>query len=243
MIFDQSEFDIRCEWGKPGIEQLAPVSRVIVIVDVLSFSTCVEVATRQGAIVFPYQWKDESAADYAKSMNAELVSLKRSVDRPSLSPTSLRSLAPGTRLVLPSQNGAVLSLQTGQTPTIAGSLRNNNAVAQYIQPYKTGISVIPAGEQWQDNSLRPALEDVIGAGAILSYLKGTRSPEAEMAVAVFDRFKHHLTTTLKQCSSGKELIAKGFETDVELAATLNMSHCIPRLVNNAYVNVETSDLL
>jgi 2-phosphosulfolactate phosphatase len=44
MIFDQQEFDIRCEWGEHGISVLAPISDVIIIIDVLSFSTSVDVA-------------------------------------------------------------------------------------------------------------------------------------------------------------------------------------------------------
>jgi hypothetical protein len=57
MIFDQSEFDLRCEWGDRGVTHLAPISDVVVIVDVLSFSTSVEIATNNGAIIFPYEWK------------------------------------------------------------------------------------------------------------------------------------------------------------------------------------------
>ena len=60
MIYDQSEFNLRCEWGAQGIAQLAPISDVVVIVDVLSFSTCVEIATNNGAIIFPYAMQDES---------------------------------------------------------------------------------------------------------------------------------------------------------------------------------------
>lgn len=232
-IFNQVEFDLRCEWGVQGVIQLAPVSQVIVVVDVLSFSTCVEVATSRGAIVFPYGWKDESAIDYARSVDAELASVQRSGDRPSLSPASLTQLAAGTRLVLPSPNGATLSLQTGQTITVAGCLRNCAAVAEFVQSYRS-IAVIAAGEQWSDGSLRPALEDLIGAGAILSYLAGSLSPEAEMAVAVFDRFKTHLPKALQQCSSGKELIAREFAIDIELASCLNASDCVPVLRDGAY---------
>lgn len=93
MIFDQSEFDLRCEWSQQGVTQLAPISDVVVIVEVLSFSTCVEIATNNGAIVFPYQWKDESAIDYAKSLQAELAKSDRTSNNGySLSPTSLTQI-------------------------------------------------------------------------------------------------------------------------------------------------------
>lgn len=102
MIYDQSEFDLRCEWGSQGVAQIAPISDVVVIVDVLSFSTCVEVAANNDAIIFP-----------------------------------------------------------------------------------------------------------------------CLSAEAEVAVTAFQTFQGDLLGYLKQCSSGKELIARGFDLDVEIAATYN----------------------
>lgn len=237
MLFDQSEFELRCEWGEQGVAKLAPISDVVVIVDVLSFSTCVEIATNNGAIVFPYRWKDESAIDYAKSMNAELASRQRTSNKGySLAPSSMTNIPAGTRLVLPSPNGASLTLRTGQTPTLAGCLRNCEAVADYVQSYGSKISVIPAGEKWEDGTLRPAIEDLVGAGAILSYLNGRQSPEAEVAVAAFNSVKDNLLAALRRCSSGKELIARGFTADVELAAAINTSRCVPLLRHNAYVN-------
>jgi 2-phosphosulfolactate phosphatase len=234
MTFAQAEFQIRCEWGEQGIRQLAPISEAVVIVDVLSFSTCVDIATSQGATVFPYRWKDESALDYARSVQAELASLERRTDCPSLAPSSLLTLLPQSRLVLASPNGASLSLLTGNTITITGCLRNCEAVARFLRTYKT-IAVIPAGERWPDQSLRPAIEDWIGAGAILSYLQGQLSPEAEAAIAAFENYQRS-SRRLHQCSSGKELIAKGFAADVELAAQLNVSDGVPLLTNAAYKN-------
>jgi 2-phosphosulfolactate phosphatase len=237
MIYDQEEFELRCEWGDQGVNQLASISDVVIIVDVLSFSTCVDIATNHGAIIFPYQWQDESASSYAKSLNAELASKERKSDHGySLSPASMINISAQTRLVLPSPNGAFLTLRAGQTPTLTGCLRNCKAVANFAQSYGTKIAVIPAGERWEDGSLRLAFEDLIGAGAILSYLTGKLSPEAEVAVAAFQSMKANLLTTFKKSSSGKELIARGFEKDVELAADINSSTCTPVLTNNAYMN-------
>lgn len=235
MIFNQSEFDLRCEWGQQGVTQLAPISDVVVIVDVLSFSTAVKIATNNGAIIFPYRWKDSSAVDYAKSIKAELATNRTSTTGYSLSPQSLTKISSKTKLVLPSPNGSSLSLLTGKTPTLAGCLRNCEAIARFAQNYGSKIAVILAGEKWENNSLRPALEDLIGAGAILSYLSGSLSPEAKTTVAVFNSFKNDLLNNFKKCSSGKELIARGFKSDVELAAEINVSDCVPVFANNAYV--------
>ncbi|BAY82574.1 putative lipoprotein [Calothrix parasitica NIES-267] len=235
MIFNQSEFDLRCEWGHQGINQLAPISDVMIIVDVLSFSTAVEIATNNGAIIFPYQWKYSSALDYAKSIKAELATKRTSTTGYSLSPQSLTKITTGTKLVLPSPNGSSLTLLTRNKATLAGCLRNCEAIARFAQKRGSKIAVIPAGEKWEDASLRPSLEDLIGAGAILNYLNGSLSPEAETAVAVFNSFRNDLLNTLKKCSSGKELIARGFESDVELAAEINVSGCVPVFIDNAYV--------
>jgi 2-phosphosulfolactate phosphatase len=239
MIFDQSEFEIRCEWGARGVEQLAPISDVIIIVDILSFSTCVEIATSRGAIVFPYQWKDETAEKFAAPMGAELAvpRAEQHVASPySLSPQSLNHISQGTRLVLPSPNGSTLSLMTGNTPTLAGCLRNCRAVAQAALSYGHRIAVIPAGEKWHDGSLRPAVEDWIGAGAILSHLKGHGSPEAASAISAYHQAVPNLNLLLRQCSSGKELISKGFQSDVDLASELNVNEGVPKLHDRAYIH-------
>jgi 2-phosphosulfolactate phosphatase len=59
VIFDQAEYALRCEWGASGVRQLAAISDVLIVVDVLSFSTAVDIAVSNGAIVFPYGSRDE----------------------------------------------------------------------------------------------------------------------------------------------------------------------------------------
>lgn len=242
MFFDQQEFDIRCEWGAIGVTVLAPISDVVIIVDVLSFSTCVDIAVHQGATVFPYRWKDESAGKFAASIGAELADPKRTKGKYSLSPESLMHIPPGTRIVLPSPNGATLSLKAKPTPVLAGCLRNARAVALTAMKYGAKVAMIPAGERWKDDhSLRPSFEDLIGAGAIISHLPGRLSPEAVSAVAAFQEAKPMLDEYLRQCSSGKELNERGFPEDVDLASQLDISNSVPVLVGDAFVKATAND--
>jgi 2-phosphosulfolactate phosphatase len=82
--------------------------------------------------------------------------------------------------------------------------------------------------------LRFAIEDLIGAGAIIAGLKGALSPEARIAVSAYEEVRGQLHTVLEQCSSGRELIERGFGEDVRLASMLNCSEVAPVLVGGAY---------
>jgi 2-phosphosulfolactate phosphatase len=58
--------------GALGLAALAPASDVVVIVDVLSFSTCVDIAVARRAEVFPYLWGDERAVGLATEIGGVL---------------------------------------------------------------------------------------------------------------------------------------------------------------------------
>lgn len=242
-FYHQSGFEIRCEWGQTGVELLAPLVDVVIIVDVLSFSTAVDVAVGRGAMIFPYQLKHESAVKYARTKRANLVDVTRTKGRWSLSPRSLATVPPGTRLVLPSANGAMLSLLSGKVPTLTGCLRNAKAVAAAAQMLGKQILVIAAGERWPDGTLRPAVEDWIAAGAIMSHMKGAFSPEAESAKATFSNAQRSLGEALQRCASGRELIERGFGDDIPYAADLDISSVAPVLVDDAYTRFETGGLV
>jgi 2-phosphosulfolactate phosphatase len=229
----QDRWDIRCEWGPRGLMALASLSDVMVIVDVLSFSTCVEIGVSRGAVVFPFVWKDARAAAFAGDIEAELAG-PRGQTAFSLSPASFLHVPPGTRVVLPSPNGATLSLGAGQVLVLAGCLRNAAAVAQAAQAIGTRVLVLPAGEQWPDGSLRPCIEDLLGAGAIVDALSGTCSPEAEVARAAFRAMRADLPRVLSNCMSGQELVDRGYAEDVRLAGQLHVSDAVPVLREGAY---------
>jgi 2-phosphosulfolactate phosphatase len=240
-IFEQSGFGARLEWGEAGLRALAPAVDVLVLVDVLSFTTAVEVAVGRGAWVYPYPVRDGTAAAFAARLGGVLALDRQhaTVDRPySLSPVSLSALPPGTRLVLPSPNGSALTALAADLHhlILAGCLRNARAVATAAQALGGPVGLIAAGERWPDRTLRFAVEDLLGAGAILSHFPPeARSPEAELAVVAFRQAVADLPRYLHNCGSGRELAALGFADDVTVATELNVSTVVPRLQQGVYV--------
>ena len=220
--------------GRAGVTRLAAGRDVVIIVDTLSFSTCVDIAVGRGAVVYPYKWVNSSAAELASQVGGLVAESRRSTEGYTLSPMSLLDIPAGTSLVLPSPNGSALTLSTGGKPTLAGCLRNAVAVAFAAQQLGARVLVAPAGERWPDQSLRPCVEDLIAAGAIISHLRGTKSPEALLAQAAFLSLSNNLAALLRTCSSGRELIERGFPGDVELAAQVNVSDAAPVLIDGAY---------
>jgi 2-phosphosulfolactate phosphatase len=146
--FNQETAACRCEWGVVGHDALAKAD-VVIVVDVLSFSTCVDVAIGRGAAIFPYPWKDSTANEFALAQGAELAG-RRGEARYTLSPASFLDAPSGLRCVLPSPNGAGLSLQAATTgaTVLAGCLRNASAVAKAARSIgSTSLDVELAAER------------------------------------------------------------------------------------------------
>jgi 2-phosphosulfolactate phosphatase len=229
-----------CEWGLEGARRLADRVGALIVVDVLSFSTCVDVAVGRGARVIPFAVHDaEAAAREASRRGARLASRRSAAkDGLSLSPPSLRGLRAGETLLLPSPNGsAICAAASGAAPVFAGCLRNAAAVARAARAATHGaIGVIPAGERWPDGSLRVAVEDLWGAGAILDRLHGDLSIEARVARDAFRAARADLAAGLRACLSGQELIERGFPEDVACASEVEVSACAPMLREGAFAS-------
>lgn len=223
------------EWGAAAIRQLQP-GDTAVIVDVLSFSTAATIAVARGASIIPWPERGESAAAQAVRRDALLAADRDAADTAhpySLSPASLLRIPTGTRLVLPSPNGATLAAAAAArgATVLIGCLRNAHAVATACRQIGAPVAVVAAGERWRDDgSLRIALEDHIGAGAILAHLRpAAPSPEVSAAIALFRSVSRDLSDTLRACVSGQELLGHGYGEDVDLAAELNVSTTAPLL--------------
>ncbi len=232
------EATVVVEWGMAGIASLRAQVAVLVIVDVLSFSTAVDVAVSRGAAIIPFPSGDKQAAGAAAAEAGAVLAQPRAAGGGafSLSPASLITIPAGTKLLLPSPNGARLSLAGGERTVIAGCLRNAAAVAAAARALAGGgaIGVIPAGEGWPDASLRPAIEDLLGAGAIVHHLALPCTAEARVARDAFRTAGADLAQLIADSVSGRELVARGFPADVDLAVALQSSHCVPILRDGAY---------
>ncbi|HEX5997720.1 MAG TPA: 2-phosphosulfolactate phosphatase [Jiangellales bacterium] len=240
--YGQDGFRVRCDWGPVGADAVSPGAVVLAVVDVLSFTTALSVAVDRGISVLPCRWRDERAAVIAEQYEAMLA-----VGRSQVGPQSPVSLSPATiaavpgvrRLVLPSPNGSTIAqrMATSGATVIGVSLRNAAAAAVWTARQIDGdgvVAVVAAGERWRaDDSLRPAVEDLWGAGMYIAGLVDAGidglSPEAEGAMAAYLSVAPRIAEKLSECASGRELIGHGYPQDVEVAAEVGVSDVVPVL--------------
>ncbi len=145
----------------------------------------------------------------------------------------------------------------GAAMVIAGCLRNAVAVGRFLHervlpgehgfsgeggfPGERGapgaVTVIAAGERWADGSLRPALEDLLGAGMVMAALAGwggrRLSPEAEAARACFEATAD-VAAAVAGSVSGRELADGGFGEDVAIAVEAGSCPLVPVLAGGAF---------
>jgi 2-phosphosulfolactate phosphatase len=247
-MFNQSPYVCRVEWGKRGAREAAERGDITIVVDVLSFSSTVVSALHYGAIIFPYP-PHLDGKDYAEGVGAELILGRAEAARlgkPTLSPITFGSVHQNRKFVLCSLNGAFCTWIASKVPALLiGSLLNASSVATVANQLRTttkaNITVIPCGEQWNDTEenedrLRPAIEDYLGAGAILSKIEGTKSPEAEVCIAAFHNSEQKINELIWECGSGRELRQRGFENDVKHCSRLNVYETVPILNTDHFID-------
>ncbi len=249
MFFDQYPYDVRFEWGPHGARAAAERGDIVIIVDVLSFSSTVTTAIDHGAIIYPYPPPiNEVAQAYARSIGAGIIWGRAEAMKyggHSLSPESFTSVDQNQKFVLCSLNGAACTWIAAKVPALLiGCLRNGSAVArlanQWRREQSCAITIIACGEKWPDaeaskNELRPGIEDYLGAGMILSQLTGTRSPEAEVCIGAYEHSKMRIQELLWDCASGRELRERGYEQDVIHCSQIDVTTTVPLLQGDRFV--------
>jgi 2-phosphosulfolactate phosphatase len=233
---ERHQVDVLCEWGLEGVRRLGRRAQAVVVVDVLSFSTATDIAVSRGASIYPYPEVDEHLPGFAREVGAELGG-RRGECRFSLSPACYLSVEPGTRIALSSVNGGVVTRAASSELVLTACLRNAAAVARAVSSVDT-VAVIPAGERWADGSLRPCIEDWLGAGAVISHITANHSAESAAARAMFSAVQDQIGTLLYGSVSGRELVGQGYREDVALAAELDVSDAVPVLRDGAYTRLD-----
>ncbi|MGW8481913.1 2-phosphosulfolactate phosphatase [Microbacterium sp. NPDC055903] len=156
-----------------------------------------------------------------------------------------------------SANGAaVVAAAVGAETVLIGGIRNAAAVARAVlavqdrRKARTSVSVIAAGERTPDGGLRFAVEDHLGAGAIIAALSDLgidhTSPEAAAACESARGLRRAMRHLLSASGSGREL-AEGVDatariqafglvpSSVESAAELDASDVVPVLEDGVFV--------
>lgn len=185
--FDQSTYQVRLDWGVDGLARLAPAD-VVVVVDVLRFSSTVADAVASGATV---------VLDDARGW---------------------------------SRNGASVAAAVDDAIVLLGGVRNATAVATAIatlqerRQARTSVAVIAAGEADASGVLRFAVEDHLGAGAIIDALTARgidhTAPDAAVAAEGFRALRRALRHMVGASGSAREIAAGVGATERMTAAGL-----------------------
>lgn len=222
--FDQSRYQVRFEWGVAGLAALAPAD-VVIVVDVLGFSSSgTSRAEADGGV--PRDGTD--AADAASADATAIATYAARLDpAPLVLLGSLRNAAEVARAILAEQTrrGARTSIAVIAAGTIAGAIADTEPAAP-----EAGVVAPP---------LRFAVEDLLGAGAVIDAL-GARgidhtSPEAAAACEAFRGLRGAVRHLLTASGSGQELIERGGRDEVLAAAELDAEASVPVLRDGAFV--------
>ena len=135
------------------------------------------------------------------------------------------SLVRGRLVVLTTTNGTQAVERVAGAPWVAlGALVNAQACAQaQMAAFNQGLIVCAGTEGML------ALEDVLAAGAIISYWPhDVRSDSAHLAYALYEQWHENLFEGICRASHARTLIRQGLEADVEFAASLNIYSRVPK---------------
>ena len=244
-----ADLNYRCriDWGRRGARRAAARGDIMVIVDVLSFSSMVATALHNNISIYPCTMKDDTV-ELARRIGGEAAVGRKDVPqkgRFSLSPLTYSPGAAGSKVIVASPNGATCCRFADQASYLfCGGLLNARSVAEEISRILTdsdlAVTIIACGERekepGEDGPIRFAVEDYLGAGAILSEIEFEKSPDAMVCEAAFLNSRDNLSEIIRTCPSGVELRDCGFGEDVSYCANLNIFDIVPVLENGFFVN-------
>ncbi len=205
------------------------MGRAVVVFDVLRATTTINAALHARVqSIRIYSSTADAAAARHKHPTALLCGEARCLPPPGFdlgnSPGAFQpSLHAGREVLMSTTNGTRAILATaGAARIYAGALVNAASVAECLTLDNRPVTLLCAGTNGAI-----AMEDVLGAGAVIASLKQLAAVDyesdcAQIAERLFGESRHALPATLRFTRGGLNLIEAGLEEDIDFAAQLNV---------------------
>jgi 2-phosphosulfolactate phosphatase len=217
-------------WGPTGVREAIARNDLVVVVDVLRFSSTVTTAVANGFTIIPLS--DPRKAERLSIDTGMPVSGKTGVARYSLSPLDYVNPKQVEELILVSSNGGacVEEIPGGGTGFI-GCFLNARTLGRVMRGISEregrNVTVVAAGEVPEDQAdgplaLRFAIEDYLACGLIFFELKLGLTADATLCMRAYESSKMDYLDLIKRSESGRYLITRGHEYDI--------SHCVQRSI-------------
>lgn len=212
-------------------EDLSPhdlVDRAVVVFDVLRASTTITAALSAGVkeirLFADVHLARQAAAkfDHEAILCGEVGCLPPDGFDLGNSPEGFSQSHAGQVVFMGTTNGtrAVLAASKAKVVMI-GAIVNAAAVAAELSTLGLDVTMLCAGTNGQ-----VAMEDVLGAGAVISELQSRSitalaSDKARIARRLFEAVQTNLPRELRDTQGGQNVLSAGLETDIDYAARLN----------------------
>ncbi len=198
---------------------------VAIMVDVLRASTTITVALENFNEVIPVKNLD-TAESLAEKYDAVLAGERggASVEwfDAGNSPIQIKNFK-GNTLVLTTSNGTRIIDGMQAEKILIGSFVNAKSIAESaLKLARNHIEVVMAGVDG-----RFAIEDFLGAGEIISYLKNHDLDEYAIAALMASSDKNYVDQVVKNSNSALKLADIGFVDDVEFCLKRNIYDTVP----------------
>jgi 2-phosphosulfolactate phosphatase len=204
--FDQSTYQVRLEWGVDGFARLAPAD-IVVVVDVLRFSTTVIDAVARG---------EDYPADAAHAVSLNGIAVAEAAARTGalvlLGALRNASAVAGAVLAEQERRGARTSIAVIAAGELTG--RDAGATVRFAVEDQLGAG---------------AIIDALGSLGI-----DHTSPDAAVASESFRALRRAVMHLLTASGSGRELIARGQRDDVLAAAAVDAASVVPVLRDGVF---------
>ncbi|MTK64343.1 MAG: 2-phosphosulfolactate phosphatase [Methanobacterium sp.] len=208
---------------------------VAVVVDVLRASSTITVATQNFDKIIPVKSIDD-AKYLAKKYDAVLAGERRGAAITGFdtgnSPLEISNFH-GNVLVITTSNGTRI-MEGIKAKILIGSFVNAKAVAkEALKQASSHIEVVMAGVEG-----RFAIEDYLGAGEIISYLKGYELEESALGAYMASLNEELVNNAVKNSRSARKLGELGLSEDVNFCLKRNLYDHVPVYANGSITGVQ-----